>query len=138
MKTYGEIKSIVSGEWRMQKGTYPSVFDGVTIETSEHTICIGVDNQSQCCESWGFLQCEDDFKDYIGATVLQVVAVDTNMHLKKIEEDFNTDDECGTCFINVETSKGTLQFAAYNSHNGYYGHDVVIRIDSETIEDFCI
>lgn len=29
-------------------------------------------------------------------------------------------------FINVETTRGLLQFAAYNEHNGYYGHDVLL------------
>ncbi len=29
-------------------------------------------------------------------------------------------------FVNLETNVGLLQFVAYNSHNGYYGHDAVL------------
>jgi hypothetical protein len=32
----------------------------------------------------------------------------------------------GAMFVNLETSEGILQFVAYNSHNGGYGHDAVL------------
>ena len=31
-----------------------------------------------------------------------------------------------TMFVNFETSSGTFQLTCYNSHNGYYGHDVTV------------
>lgn len=30
-------------------------------------------------------------------------------------------------FVDIKTDCGTLQLAVYNSHNGYYGHEVLIR-----------
>jgi tRNA(Ile2) C34 agmatinyltransferase TiaS len=34
----------------------------------------------------------------------------------------SADFEGGVMFVNIETNEGTLQFVAYNEHNGYYGH----------------
>ena len=31
-------------------------------------------------------------------------------------------------FLVLQTSKGELDFAVYNCHNGYYGHEVVVRV----------
>ena len=51
-----------------------------------------------------------------------------------MEEDL---DAGSAMFINVETTRGLLQFAAYNEHNGYYGHDVLLvsKYDDKTIID---
>ena len=32
-------------------------------------------------------------------------------------------------FINVETTNGLLQFAAYNEHNAYYAHEVKLVLN---------
>ena len=37
-------------------------------------------------------------------------------------------------FLTFKTSNGTLQFAVYNDHNGYYGHQALIRINDEIVE----
>jgi hypothetical protein len=44
-------------------------------------------------------------------------------------------DAGSAMFINVETTKGLLQFVAYNEHNGYYGHEVklVSKYDDKII-----
>lgn len=44
-------------------------------------------------------------------------------------------DAGSAMFINVETTKGLLQFVAYNEHNGYYGHDVLLvsKYDDKTV-----
>jgi hypothetical protein len=36
-------------------------------------------------------------------------------------------DKGEAVFVNFETDRGTLQFTAYNGHNGYYGHTVYIE-----------
>lgn len=45
-------------------------------------------------------------------------------------------------FINFETSKGTLQFTLYNSHNGYYGHTAKVISkrpgNTEIIKEDCL
>ena len=35
--------------------------------------------------------------------------------------------EGGVMFVNLETDMGTLQFVAYNEHNGYYGHEAKVQ-----------
>lgn len=44
-------------------------------------------------------------------------------------------DAVSAMFINVETTKGLLQFVAYNEHNGYYVHEVklVSKYDDKII-----
>jgi len=37
-------------------------------------------------------------------------------------------------FYTIATNRGDLQFVAYNEHNGYYAHDVVIVKDSKIVE----
>jgi hypothetical protein len=56
------------------------------------------------------------------ARKLKQIAININ------EDGLLLDDETSTIFVNIETSRGTLQFIAYNRHNGYYGHKV--KIDS--------
>jgi hypothetical protein len=29
-------------------------------------------------------------------------------------------------FVNIDTSRGRLQFVAYNAHNGYYSHEATV------------
>jgi len=76
---------------------------------------------------------EDDISTFVGAALLDISVVDEDRLSKSIlsklkqETSFQGDyDETATIFINLETDRGTLQFVAYNEHNGYYGHDVRI------------
>ncbi len=39
-------------------------------------------------------------------------------------------------FLTIKTSKGIFQFAVYNSHNGYYGHDGVLMKQDNKVENF--
>lgn len=104
-------------------------FDGYVIKTNLQEIKIFIENGQGCCEIWGHLSSEDDFNDYIGAELKNIVQVDDalNVVMKQLEPD------C-TIFVNVETSKGLLQFAVYNEHNGYYGHRVKITSNQFSTE----
>jgi len=101
-------------------------YEGVIIKTDNQEIKIGISNAHSCCESWGFISSEDDYSNFIGAEILKVYLSDTE--LKNYDfDDYDFDYGGGMVFFNIDTSKGTLQFVAYNAHNGYYGHDVVIK-----------
>ncbi len=39
-------------------------------------------------------------------------------------------------FVNLETNKGTLQFVAYNEHNGHYGHEAKVTCKQLACEIF--
>lgn len=98
---------------------------GFRIITNEQTILIGIDNQQRCCEKFGCITTNDDISDFIGSELKSISLVDkelNNLYIGNVAYM----NEGGVMFVNLETSKGLLQFVAYNGHNGYYGHDAVI------------
>ena len=102
-----------------------SVYDGYKIITDKQEIFFGISNGQSCCENWGYFSTPDDFKEFIGTGLLEVKVVDTGLNTAKLEELYL--DEGQIMFVTFETTNGTLQFAAYNSHNGYYGHTAILR-----------
>lgn len=118
-----KIKSIEEATFDHISSGYNSSFDGYVITCDdETTIKVGIDNSSQCCENWGYLTSEDDLKDFIGASVIQVAIVDEALATTVVPELY----EGGTMFVNIETDKGKFQIVAYNDHNGYYSHEAVV------------
>ena len=104
---------------------YPDM-DGYKITTDKQEILIGISNGQSCCESWGHFVSEDDYTQFIGANLLNVY--ETNKELNNKVIDLQKEEMIEDCmFFNIDTSKGTLQFAVYNDHNGYYSHDVMVR-----------
>lgn len=107
---------------------YPTHGDGYKITTNEQEILIVVDNSSSCCEQWGYFSSEDNLKDFVGAEINNINLVDTALNVKAMEKEIPYGVDCGdTMFVNIETNKGTLQLAVYNSHNGYYGHTAYLK-----------
>lgn len=99
-------------------------FDGFQIKTDKQTILLLISNSQSCCEYWGYFISNDTFQDFIGSELKEITLTDNSLNTKKLPE-YGLDE--GDCmFINIETSNGTLQFTAYNSHNGYYGHEAVV------------
>jgi len=100
------------------------MFEGFIIHTTDQLIQLGVEHDQQCCETWGALASEDNFAEFIGAEVLNLARVDRALNTKTLPEEGY---DCGSAiFVNVNTTKGLLQFTVYNYHNGYYGHDAVV------------
>ncbi len=107
-------------------------FDGFIVTTNKQEIKLFIDNQQYCCESWGYLFCNELYEEFIGKELYEISIVD--ICLVKKEMPFDHLDEGDVVFVNFETEAGTLQFAAYNSHNGYYGHTVWIETKKFTKE----
>lgn len=105
--------------------------DGFEIFTDKQCISLFVD----CSFGGGYITSEDDFKDFIGADLLDIK--ETNQLLKKTSLKINDRyyfDKCKdmySVFIDFETSKGVLQFVLYGEGNGYYGTDY--KISSEQL-----
>lgn len=99
--------------------------DGFEVITDKQTITLGISNGQSCCENWGYFMSQDDFSDFIGATLLDVVIVNDCLDSTKLDGVY----EANCMFVNLQTSKGLLQFVAYNSHNGYYSHTATVRSD---------
>lgn len=111
-------------------GTY----DGYCIETDSRKLYFVINNEQRCRENWGYLASEDDFGSFIGSELKNVYVTDSE--LGTIVSNMKEDLDAGSAmFINVETTRGLLQFAAYNEHNGYYGHAVrlVSKYDDKTV-----
>jgi hypothetical protein len=98
--------------------------EGFIVKTDKQEIRMLISNSQSCCESFGHFSSNDDIKEFIGANLLEIKLVDTCLNVKKLQDGVSQDD---TIFVNLETDRGILQFAVYNSHNGYYGHEVIIR-----------
>ena len=97
---------------------------GYAITTDKQVVKLLIDDNQQCCESSGYFFTEDKIEDFIGAYLVNVSITDTLLNTKKLDE--IESDETSTMFVNIETSKGLLQFVAYNTHNGYYGHSACV------------
>lgn len=130
IKEVKNVKSITPGEYDR--------YDGYQITTDKRTIMILITNDSQCCEDWGYLASNDNFNDFIGCELTNVSITDTS--LKTYDVDLSDLEDGGAIFVNFETSNGTLQFAVYNAHNGYYGHYVkVFEVGADSpIKEDCL
>ena len=121
-------------------------FDGycIALETPNkiRNLKILIENIQCCCEDWGYICSEDNFDDFIGATILEVyttgIAGETTL-LEKLKYDsireYEEQEEQDVMFLTLKTTKGNLQFAVYNFHNGYYGHTALIVLDDKAIEE---
>jgi len=104
-----------------------SSYEGFILGTSKRTILFLIHNEQNCCEAFGHITSEDDLDSFIGAEILNIERVDDKLkNYEVLEDDF---DEASAIFLNVHTNKGVLQFVVYNTHNGYYGHNVLIKIE---------
>jgi len=133
-----EIEERTEGEWGSTEA-------GFEIKTDRQTISLMIDNDQSCCEAWGYLMSEDDPAKFVGATLFGVRLTDTNrssmQFLKSGDEGYYEADwddpkvehvsDGDVMFVDIQTDRGILQFVAYNSHNGYYGHEV--RVKSEQL-----
>lgn len=125
-------------EYSTKEGYYSR--SGYKVTTDKQEIVLLIDDGTQCCEEWGYFWTNDDVEEFVGATLLDIKVVDEDLnHVILEREGINTKDfeyEGSTMFVNLETSKGTLQFVAYNIHNGYYGHNAVVRSNQLDYEDY--
>lgn len=108
---------------------------GFEIVTDKQTIVLAIDDESCCCESWGYFLTEDETDKFIGAELRGVEITDTNRSNKTFPTGWDSEDgenvihieDGDTMFVDIKTDRGTLQFVAYNAHNGYYGHEARVR-----------
>jgi hypothetical protein len=108
--------------------------DGYKVVTDAHTFHVLISNGQSCCESWGYIQSEDDLSRFVGAELREVILTDTALNKAAVEKSDYYDGDCGGIqFVDFLTDKGTFQLAVYNAHNGYYGHPIVVAKDEEIL-----
>lgn len=125
------IISIEKKSFNLKNDWY--TYDGYIIKTEKQEIKVGIDNDQACCEEWGEFMSEDDLSTFIGSNLISIYVTDTA--LKSYDIDINDLYDGAVMFVNFETSKGVLQFVAYNIHNGYYGHDAIVRSEQLNITE---
>lgn len=118
-----EIKEVED----VKVGKYGYECDGFEIVTNKQSIKLLIENGQYCCENAGYFMSEDDFSKFIGAKLIDITITDDCLNTKKFNEELKYGVDSGDCmFVNINTNKGTLQFTAYNEHNGYYGHSAYV------------
>lgn len=114
---------------------YPDYFEkqdgdeleGLFIKTNMGDIKILISNGQYCYEDSGylFLETPDNINNFIGAEIIKIEDVCVGLTADKDGCGF----ECGgETQLKVTTNKGVLQFAVYNSHNGYYSHSTFVQV----------
>ncbi len=112
---------------------YKNVFSGYRITTTNDTITVAIDNRTQCCEDWGYLSSEDELRRFLYTELRSIHITDTALKSYDLPEE-GDGRYLNTMFVTFETDYGPFQLIAYNEHNGYYGHDVIVVSDSKRVE----
>lgn len=101
--------------------------DGVIITLDDGSkIKFGISMYSHCCEHYDYLHTVDKPEEFIGADYLGLVEKDTwPAAIEQPYPDYGFDGS-GFQAIDVNTSRGVMQFVVYNSHNGYYSHSTLL------------
>lgn len=111
---------------------------GYEIHTNKQVIKLLMYANTQCCEVFDCFLSEDNFDQFIGAELNDIYLTDTGLNTieLELEELLEGEYDADVVFVNIDTSEGLLQFVAYNSHNGYYGHDVIIKSNQLMCEEY--
>jgi hypothetical protein len=118
---------------------YWSTFSGYEITTDKQRVYLLIGDQQNCCESWGYFMSNDNLDEFVGAELREVKIVDDALNTRVVADNMPSWglDFGDVMFVNLETSAGTLQFAAYNAHNGYYSHSAIVR-SAQLTEDISL
>lgn len=121
------IQKVNEAEWKHEEYEY----SGYEVVTNLHTYRFGIEDYTQCCESWGYITSEDEFDRFIGKELVEVDTTDKYSVTKSMLREENGGVELEELvFVTFKLSDGdVLQFAVYNQHNGYYGHSIGFWID---------
>jgi hypothetical protein len=103
---------------------WPRSYGGYEIATSQQTIGLLIDEDQQCCENSGYFMSHEDLSEFVGAELVGVTLTDDALDEVEVWQHVGNEEyfEGGLMFVDLKTSRGVLQFVAYNAHNGYYGH----------------
>lgn len=136
IKTNGQkITFYVNNLPKYKNQTFPGEqYAGIRIVTSNHVIIAYISPYQHCCEVFGSILSQDDLTQFIGTKLRNLYLTNTACETQYVDyiisQESPSSDYYRIQFINFGTDKGVLQFTVYNADNGYYGHDVVIWIDS--------
>jgi len=129
------ITEVFSGTIPKQLYYYSEDFKGFEIITKKQTLILMIDKETTCYENPGYFFCNDNYMSFIGAELISLSITDTSLNEAIMIKNNNSLSDLDTfkgkvMFVNIETSRGTLQFVAYNEHNGDYGKDAIISVNT--------
>ncbi len=130
-----ESLEITNGDKPFRKNQlYPGEqYCGVSIFTKNRVISAFISPDRQCCERFGSILSEDDLSKFIGSRLKRIYLTNTCCKTEYIDYILSlkssSTEQYSIQFINFETNKGFFQLTVYNADNGYYGHDIIIKID---------
>ena len=114
-------------------------YEGFIIKTNKQVIQVGIEESQQCCECSGYLTTNDNINYFLEAELKEIIEVDEYFNTKEFDvKAFEAGfymENTQMIFINFNTNKGTLQFIAYNEHNGYYSHNVFLSSTQLKIDE---
>lgn len=128
-----KIIKIEEGTFKKNKDVNDT-FDGYLVITNKQTIKVGISMAVSCCENPGYFWSIEDVNYFVGANLQSIEIVDKELHKEYFDKETDGLRDGGTMFVNFNTSKGILQFTAYNDQNGYYGHDAIVMSEQVTKE----
>lgn len=101
---------------------------GYRVVTTEQVVTLAIDSETWYCEDWGYVL-HGDPAQHVGAELRGVAISDTNRTGREFTHPQRGPGpwEPHVLLVDVETDRGTLQFAAFNSHDGDYAHRAHIR-----------
>ncbi len=108
---------------------------GLLISTNKGDIKLILSDMQQCCEDHGhlFFDTPDKVDEFIGAKILAVKEIEVDL-AKQIGKDYGERSESQ---LRIVTSRGDIQYAVYNDHNGYYAHAGICQVFDDT-ENFSL
>lgn len=114
--------------------------EGYQVRTTEHVYQVLISNERECCEYSGYFATEDPLIDFVGAVLDHIAVTDVGREtlvltdaLKTLQDKDLDIDPNQIQFVTFYTNHGIFQLAVYNYHNGYYGHDVLVRRDDTVL-----
>lgn len=122
----------INGDYQEKVGY--SYMAGLLITTDKGSIKLLIEDESSCCEQWGhlFLETPDNDQKIVGAKILSISDIEIpNTDISKYDLEDGNETQ-----LQIKTTKGTIQYAVYNSHNGYYSHAVFRQVFDDTFETY--
>lgn len=150
---FGKILEIDSDYEETRDGFIYEGFKVVTRYNNKlYHIILTITTEQKCCENAGYISYTDNsmvLSDLLNSNIEQVIfdsplitneliAKKSNLELYDRQFDFSIHD---AIFIDFVTDNGVFTLTVYNEHNGYYAHDVNLKViqfnlEQETINQY--
>ena len=115
-----------------------NTMSGLQIETDKGDITLLIEEGQQCCEGYDslFLETPDNLGKFIGAKIIKIEDVCVTSAFDSLDWEVEDGEGAYETQLKITTTKGVLQYAVYNAHNGYYCHATFLQVFEKIEEDY--